>query len=228
MRRGLLLLVLLLAGCGAPPQEDPAAAAFAQPRLAANAELVRRGDVQFDRGDLDGARSLYAEAVKTPGTDVAHVEACAQLARVELLQGTPLEGRPWLNMAEARARVEAPVGWSRLQLVIALYEIDDAQYEVATQRLEALYDYCLDAQLFERALDAARQAARLGVSREVQLEWARKGVAAAEKGGLYLELAALWNELGERLQAEGRSEDAALAFDEARRYREAAEAGEDG
>lgn len=220
----LLALLLACASCAAPPSEDAAAAdSFAAPRLSPAGELVRRGDAHFERGDLSGARALYAQAIKTSGGDEVYVEACAQLARIELASGSPTEGEAWLRMAGARAAVSAPRGWSRLQLVVALYELEEGQVEVAAGRLAALYDYCLDARLFERALDAARRAARLGQSQEEQLEWARKGIAAAEAGGLYLELAGLWTELGERLRAEGRERDASFAFEEAQRYRDAAE-----
>ncbi len=221
MRLGLVLtaaLGLLGGACSSGPQQDADASRFDAPRIGANLELLKDADKLFSARKYEEAKRTYARAARASGPNSGYVEACAQVARCESLLGTPLEGEPWLRMAAGRASASEPMGWSRLQLVLGIYEREDGQRVAATKRFTSLYDYCLKYELYERAIDAAHHVVLASPSAEVQLEWSRKGIEAAERGGMHGWLAVLWNNLGASLEDQERYEDALLAYEEARKY----------
>ncbi len=100
--RLLILLAgisLLLPSCESQPRRDPEAIRFDEPKLGANLELLKEGDKLFRAHKYEEAKHAYARAARASGPPNGYVEACAQVARMESLQGTPLEGEPWLRMA---------------------------------------------------------------------------------------------------------------------------------
>lgn len=218
MRLAWLLMLLLGVGCSSGPSADSEARRFDAPRIGANLELLKEGDKLFRARKYEEAKRTYARAARASGPNSGYVEACAQVARCESLLGTPLEGEPWLRMAAGRATAGEPMGWSRLQLVLGIYEREDGQRVAATKRFTTLYDYCLEYELYERAIDAAHHVVLASPNVEVQLEWSHKGIAAAEQGGMHGWLAVLWNNLGASLEDQERYEDALVAYLEARRY----------
>jgi len=210
---GGALLVLFLAACAGPGAEPEAIQA-----ASAGAELMERADKLFGGRKYAEARGLYARASQAGGSSSVFVQACARVARCESILGQPLEGRPWLALAQARARAEEPLGWSRVQQVLGIYEREEGQGQAASRRFEALFEYCLEHELFSRAIDAAHHVVLATADFDEQLAWSRKGIAAAEQGGLQGWLAVLWNNLGASLEDRGRFADALMAYEEARRY----------
>lgn len=211
-------LALVGTGCETAPERDAEAARFDAPRIGANLELLKEADKLFGARKYEEAKRTYARAARASGPNSGYVEACSQVARCESLLGTPLEGEPWLRMAAGRASASEPMGWSRLQAVLGIYEREDGQRVAATKRFTSLYDYCLKYELYERAIDAAHHVVLASPSMEVQLEWSKKGIEAAERGGMQGWLAVLWNNLGASLEDQERYEDALVAYEEARRY----------
>lgn len=186
--------------------------------VAPNVELLQLGDGLFKQRKYAEAKQTYARAVNANGPDHAYVEACAQVARMESIQGHLNEGRPWLELAITRATRRDPLGWSRLQLVLGIFEREGGNRAGAVKRFIELYDYNLDHELYERAVDVAHHVVLASDDLDVQLEWTHKGIEAAEAGGMHSWLAVLWNNKGAALEEEGRWEDARFAYEEARRY----------
>ncbi|MFT7670717.1 MAG: tetratricopeptide (TPR) repeat protein [Planctomycetota bacterium] len=181
-------------------------------------ELLNLGDKLFRQSKYKEARQAYARAVVALGPDSAYVEACAQVARTESLLSNIENGRPWLELAAVRASREEPLGWSRLQMVIGIFERDAGHGDEAVARFKDLYSYNIDNGLYERAIDVAHHVVLASEELEEQMEWTRRGIEAAEAGGLQGWLAVLWNNKGAALEEQGRWEDACVAYGRARRY----------
>ena len=181
-------------------------------------ELLDRGDQLFAQRKYVEARRTYAQAVNAGGPNHAYVEACAQVARMDSLQGQMREGEPWLRMGLSRASAAEPLGWSRIQLVLGIFERESGDRATATQRFKDLYAYDLKHGLYERAIDAAHHVVLASEDPGEQLLWSRKGIEAAEEGGLQGWLAVLWNNMGASLEDQGRWPDALIAYEEARTY----------
>jgi tetratricopeptide (TPR) repeat protein len=221
VNRGSLRLRLLMlcwvaglfacASVDQPPKANPASAG-------PSVELLDLGDKLFSQSKYEDARRMYARAVRANGPDHAYVEACAQVARMESLCGKPEDGRPWLTLASRRASREVPLGWSRFQMVVGIFEREAGSTEAAVQRFKALYQYCLEEGLYERAIDVAHHVVLATDDIEEQMLWSKKGIDAAEAGGLQGWLAVLWNNKGAALEAEGRFDDALTAYTRARKY----------
>lgn len=214
----VLGLGLLHGGCAGPSESRVEAWARSRPPIGPSIELLARGDALFAEQNYTEAGRVYALAAEATGPASAYVEACAQVARVFSLIGQPGEGEPWLRMAVARARPEEPLGWSRMQDVVAIFQREEGQVEEADARLSVLYDYCLKNELYERAVDVAHQMVLSSPDQETQLRWSKKAIAAAEDGGLNRWLAAKWHEMAASLEAQGRNEEALIAYQEAKRY----------
>jgi len=188
--------------------------------LAGAAALLADGDRAFRSRDYESATRLYerafAEAEKENLAEVA-AEAAAQAARGYLIRDRKEEGRPWLEKAKARANGELPKAWSRYLGVRGRFEWKDDRLDEATATFVAMYDYCEKHGLHDRAVDAAHMVAITGKP-EQQVEWARKGIAAAEKGGLDGWLGPLWNNLGVTYQEKNDWKAALDCYRKARVY----------
>ena len=215
---GLWVLGICFSGCGASPEPASPPMAFERPAVSPNLELLRQGDQLFRQEKLLAARRAYAQAAEAAGPRFIAVEACAQVARMDLELGQPNEGEPWLRMAMARARMEEPPGWSRLQQVLGIFERQGGQTDAALKRFIALYEYCVKYELYDRAVDAAQQAVLSTSSQETQIVWSMKGIAAAEQGGMSAWLAATWDRKAVALEEEGRIDEVLLAREMARDY----------
>ena len=73
--------------------------------------------------------------------------------------------------------------------------MQDDRNDVAAVTFKQMYDYCREHELPGRAVDAAHMVAVVAGPEE-QIEWARKGIEAAEAGDLGGWLGPLWNNLG--------------------------------
>jgi tetratricopeptide (TPR) repeat protein len=209
-----LSLCALLPGCvGGPkgPGFDPSA-------VGPSLDLLRLGDELFAERKYDEAKRMYARAASANGPRHAYVEACAQVARMESLTGSLEQGEPWLELGFVRAGLDEPLGWSRLQLVVGIFERESGERAAAVERFEVLYAYCLAHELYQRAIDVAHHVVLASEDLQQQMEWSQKGIEAAEAGGLQGWLAVLWNNKGAALEDQGRWEDALLAYETARDY----------
>jgi tetratricopeptide (TPR) repeat protein len=182
------------------------------------ATLLADGDLAFQAREYEKAGQLYekafAAADKQP--DIA-AEAAAQVARSYLIRGKKEEGRPWLAKAKALAKPTSPKAWSRYLGVRGRFEWKDEQRKEATATFREMYDFCSKHKLHGRAVDAAHMVAITGTPDE-QLEWARKGIAAAERGRLEGWLGPLWNNLGVTYQERGDWKQALDCYRKARHY----------
>ncbi len=209
---GALLTPVL--GCATTDAMDTASPVTIGPSL----ELLNLGDELFKKGKYGEAKDMYARAVNANGPNHAYVEACAQVARMESLTGSLTDGEPWLQLAMRRASRDEPLGWSRLQQVLGIFERESGSRDSAVKRFKALYDYCLKNQLYERAIDAAHHVVLASDDSAEQMVWSQKGIDAAEAGGLQGWLAVLWNNKGSALEDQGRWGDALVAYRTAKTY----------
>jgi tetratricopeptide (TPR) repeat protein len=167
-----------------------------------------------------------AEVAESSGANSDYVEACSQVARCYLRKKNKEEGRPWLEKAEMSASKDEPKGWSRYLGVRGRYEWQDAAEkaskvspvtETASATFKEMYDYCLENELFERAIDAANMVTITGTMEE-RIEYGLKGIEAAKKGNHESWLAPLWNNLGWTYDELERYEESLEALEQARKY----------
>lgn len=209
---GAVILVALLVGrtVGASDGGD---ANTPEPMLA-------RADELFDAGKHAEAAAAFEEAAEealAADEQGPYVEACAMAARSHLAGGDADEGQEWLVRAEAFASESEPAGWSRYLSVRGRFEWKRGDLEVATRTFEELFLFCKQAELWERAVDAANMAAITGASTD-RFEWSRKGIEIAERGELTGWLGPLWNNLGWNYYDEGMYTEALHALVRARGY----------
>ena len=184
------------------------------------ADLLSLGDATFRSREYDEARAIYlraANAAEMEGDATTRVEALAQVARCYSIRHLGDQGRPHLEQAGALASPTDPLGWSRYQNVKGVYQREDGDREGATVTFTALYDYCLEKALHERAINAAHMVA-IAADAETQVAWGLKGIAAAEAGGFEGWLAVLWNNLGWTYDELARYPEALAALETAREY----------
>jgi tetratricopeptide (TPR) repeat protein len=212
----VLAIGLLLPAVAAAQTQEMAAAQ--SPSTAQ--QLLEQADGIFRRGENEQAAELYklaAEAAEREMVMGIRVEALAQVARCELKLGRKEEGRHWLMMAAEIATDQMPRAWSRYLGVRGRFEWMDDDLEKATATFQEMYDYCLAHDLHERAVDAAHMVA-ITAPPEEQILWARRGIEAAEAGGLEGWLGPLWNNLGWTYDDLGRYEESLEALLKAREY----------
>jgi tetratricopeptide (TPR) repeat protein len=169
-----------------------------QSQEGASAALLREADALFGARKYDEALDRYrrcSEEAAKDGNRVAQVEALAQVARCHSIRGKLDEGRPWLERAEKLASSEEPAGWSRCLGVRGIFQRESGDKAKAKSTFEEMHRYCVEKQLFKRAIDAIHHLAIL-VPPEEQPAWALKGIAAAEQLKDDASLAVLWNNLG--------------------------------
>jgi tetratricopeptide (TPR) repeat protein len=188
--RVALFTVLLLMTIGSP--------LIAGEKPSETERLLKEADNTFNSRDYAGATELYralVEKAEEEGDKAVLVQALAMTARGYLIRGMNDEGRPWIERAGELASPDDPPGWSRYLGVRGRFEWQDGDKPKATLTFREMYGYCLEHELYRRAIDAAHMVAITGTTDE-QIEWARKGIAAAEQGGEEGWLGPLWNNLG--------------------------------
>ncbi len=179
------------------------------------AELLARGDEAFTARAYDEATRIYERAAAAADAGGACLaEALAQVARGRLLRGEVDEAERWLARAAEQARDAEPLGWSRYLGVRGRVEWKRERLADARATFEALYAYCVALSLHDRAVDAAHMVALVAPPAE-RIEWAQRGIAAAEAGAERW-LGPLWNNLGWTYDELGRHDEALAALREAR------------
>ncbi|MCC6575685.1 MAG: hypothetical protein IT462_18035 [Planctomycetes bacterium] len=197
-----LILMILVAAIAAPmalAQEPPPPGEISRPSDdATSTELLDAGDAQFSDRRYEQALEFYKTAVeraekeKKPGNQT---EALAQVARAYLILDKKEEGEKWLEKARKAATKDEPKGWSRYLGVRGRFEWKSDKLDVAKKTFTEMYDFCNEQKLYDRAVDAAHMVALVATTDE-KVEWAKKGIAAAEKGKFDGWLGPLWNNLG--------------------------------
>jgi tetratricopeptide (TPR) repeat protein len=211
------LVVLVAVGCGGGQERERQGSAEQSP---ASRQLLEQGDSTFRARDYEAAGELYRRAAaeaEAEGHRSNQVEALAQVARSYSIRGLGEEGRPWLVRAASLADEGQPLGWARYQLVRGVYQREDGQREEATATFARLYEYCMGHELHRQAVNAAHMAA-IAAETEQQIEWAHRGIRAAEEGGFDDWLAILWNNLGWTYDDLGRYDEALDALSKAHDY----------
>jgi tetratricopeptide (TPR) repeat protein len=205
----LAIAAIALAGCERQPTVETAMA-----------DRLAEADEVFKSRDYEGAGRLYEaiadEALAADDMPV-YVQAAARRARTHLLADRRDEGAAWLDRAAARADKTEPLGWSRYLGVRGRFEWKAGDNETATGTFREMFDYCEANELWDRAVDAAHMVAITG-SPEEKFDWAARGIAMAEKGGMDDWLGPLWNNLGWDYVDAGRHEEALDALKKAREY----------
>lgn len=187
---------------------------------ASSAALLREGRAKFDARAFDDARALFTRAAaagereQDPG---AVVEGLALAARTFVAVDRLDDARPLLARAERLASPDAPLGWATFLAVRGRLRWKAKELPAAAADFEALYAFCVGRSLHERAVDAANMML-LVVPPEQQAAWGRKGIEAAERGGLESWLGPLWNNLGLGHEQAGRYADALECYVKARAY----------
>lgn len=184
------------------------------------ARLLEEGWGLFRAREYAKATEIFLKAVpeaERAGDRSLLVECLSMAARGHLVAERRDEGLKFLDRAKALARPEEPRGWSTYLGVRGRFEWQGGDKPGATKTFEEMYDFCCGHDLFDRAIDAAHMVAITGTL-EQQVEWGRKGIAAAEKGGNDSWLGPLWNNLGNTYLDLGKPQEAVEAFLKARPY----------
>lgn len=156
-------------------------------------------------------------AAEREGSAQVRVEALSQIARCHSILGELDQGELWLAKAAPLATPDEPLGWSRYLGVRGIFERERGDKESAKATFGEMYRYCVDRELFRRAVDAAHHIAIVAPPEE-QIEWAMRGIEAAERLGDEGWLAVLWNNLGVTYEDLKRYNDAVAAYLQARDY----------
>jgi len=162
------------------------------------AELLAKGDSLFKARDHKAASEAYQQAVLQAEKErerSVQTEAAAQVARMFLLDNDKETAGQWLDHARKIASDADPEGWSRYLGVKGRFEWQDGDLATARQTFEQMYEYCNANVLREREIDAAHMVAIVADSTSDQIEWSRKGIAAAEAYAIGSWLGPLWNNL---------------------------------
>jgi len=183
-------------------------------------ELLAQADSQFDARNFTAAIELYQRALAgaTAISDTStQLEAMAQLARCHLTQNLFDGAKEWLQKAAAIASKDFPVGYARYLGVRGRLEWREGRNDKARELFIEMYDLSDAHNLPARAIDACRMMAIVGTPQE-QIDWGRRGIAAAEQSGLLDNLASLWNNLAASYGDQGDYVSACDAFLKAREY----------
>lgn len=183
-------------------------------------EVLAEADSVFRSRQYVTAQRLYRDALveaKKIDNNSDETEALAMIARTFLTMNEIDSASHWLREAEKVAVRIEPMGWSRYRAVMGRYLWRNNEIEKATRLFKGLYDYCVQHQLHDRAVDAAHMAAITGTPEE-QVEWAYKGIREAESGGVTGWLGPLWNNLGATYEDSEQYDSAYQAYLKARDY----------
>jgi len=200
---GLLLIATTLSSCAgknhmltdinAPPKQTKALVGMKE-----NLDMLSAADKAFNSRNYSEATDMYEEVATKSAKDrdkVVMIQAMAMTARGHLIRDDIKSGMIWLQRAEKLAKDEEPLGWSKFLGVRGRFEWKSDNNLKATITFYEMYDYCIKHELFSRAIDAAHMVAITGTPEE-QVEWAYKGIKAAELGKEDGWLGPLWNNLG--------------------------------
>ncbi len=220
MKTALILICLLgCAGVGAV-EKEPRGVNVTSDEITADS-LLNAGDAQFKARQYADALTTYQAAVARARKEFnrsVEVEALAQVARAYLIQNRKDEGRPYLVEAAARADDSDPMGWSRYLGVKGRFEWQDDDLTTARATFDTMYEYCSTNALWGRAVDAAHMIAIVAESTDDQIEWARRGIAAAEAADEESWLGPLWNNLAVTYWESKQYDSALSCFEKARDY----------
>jgi len=183
--------------------------------------LLAEADRLFQHREFDSALEQYNAAVETARSDFnrpVETEALAQVARIYLKNGNKEDGRKFLDEAGLKASDSDPMGWSRYLGVRGRYEWQDKDLVKARATFDTMYVYCNTNALWGRAVDAANMISIVAETAEEQIEWSRRGIEAAEAGGVESWLGPLWNNLGATYFDMKQFDSALPAFIKAREY----------
>lgn len=185
-----------------------------------SAEVLAKADQLFTQRQYQEACEVYKIALQESeyeGHLSIQVEALSQIARCYLIQEQPQVGETWLQKAKQLAKPEEAKGWARYLGVFGRFQWKSKKLEEATLTFKTMYQFCLDHELHNEAIDAAHMVGITGNPAE-QNEWALKGIQAAEKGKLEGWLGPLWNNLGWSYEEQGKLNEALEALQKAREY----------
>jgi len=183
--------------------------------------LLAEADSVFQDRDYNTALAYYTRTIEVARAEFnrpVEIEALAQVARINLVQERKEDGRKYLDEAARRASDSDPMGWSRYLGVRGRFEWQDKDLVKARATFDTMYVYCNTNGLWARAVDAAHMIAIVAESVEEQIEWGRRGIEAAESGGVESWLGPLWNNLGATYYDNKQFDSALTAFLKAREY----------
>jgi tetratricopeptide (TPR) repeat protein len=187
-----------------------------------NAEsLLAEADSLFKARDYEQAMKVYTETIENARSEFnrpVETEALAQVARVNLIQGNSVEADRYLGEAAERASDSDPMGFSRYLGVKGRFEWKAGNLKKSRETFDQMYVYCNTNGLWARAVDAAHMIAIVAESVDEQIEWGRRGIEAAEAGGVDEWLGPLWNNLGATYYDDKQFEYALDAYLKARDY----------
>ncbi len=215
-----IFLYSLSVGCQSVPRDPMDSVLIAAPSR--SEELIQQGDEALAARDHRRALELYDQAITQAVAERRRdnqAEALADYARVHLILDQPNRSAPHLEKAGERALPEFPASWSRYLLARGLYERSTNLPDEALATLEELYQYCLEQNLAERAIEACHEASLTGEA-ESRVLWAWRGIDLAEAAAEPTWLATLLNNLGWTYDELGSHEEALETFLAARTYQD--------
>lgn len=181
-------------------------------------QLLADADALFHARKYAEATAKYEETAivaEAAGETSTLTEALSQVARGHLTRDLKEEGRVWIERAAALATPSDPPGYARYLGVRGRFEWKDDDKEAATETFISMYDYCIEHELYDRAIDATHMVAITGGD-DAKVEWSLKGIEAAKNDGHERWLGPLWNNLGWTYDEQGEYDKALEALLNAR------------
>ncbi len=217
----ILLAVGYLGGAAAAVEVRGRGANMSDEREINAESLLAEADSLFKARDYESAMQLYTRTIETARNEFnrpVETEALAQAARANLIRGNREEGERYLEEAAERSSDSDPMGFSRYLGVRGRFEWKAGDLVEARGTFDTMYVYCNTNGLWARAVDAAHMIAIVAESVEEQIEWGRRGIEAAEAGGVEEWLGPLWNNLGATYYDNKQFENGLDAYLKAREY----------